>query len=129
MVELMNETTELPAELALIGRIVDRLGPRVRSIGGSIRWVVDGASFHLDLDVDGGRWRHDEEKSLVADAVVEGTSGGVRALFGSADELRRARLNGEVFATGDLSRLAKIGVALREGGSIITQRARKRDAR
>jgi hypothetical protein len=116
---------ELPPELSLIGRTLDRLGPRARSIGGSIRWVVDGTSWRLDLDVDGGRWEREGEAPSAADATVTGTAGGVRALFGSAAELRTARLAGAIQATGDLTRLAKIGVALREGGSLLTQRARR----
>jgi hypothetical protein len=116
----------LPPELALIGRIVDRLGPRVRFIGGRVQWVVDGASWCLDLDVDGGRWLQDDAAGAVnADTTVEGTAQGIRALFGSAEDLRIARLAGAIRATGDLPRLKAVGAALREGGSFLTHLVRR----
>jgi SCP-2 sterol transfer family protein len=120
-----NSEAELPPELALIGRIIDRLGPRARSIGGCIRWVVDGAPWRLDLEVDGGRWLRDGEDLSTADATVKATAEGVRALFGGPEDLRKARLSGGVVATGDLTKLTKIGAALREGGSFLTHRARR----
>lgn len=115
---------EMPPELALVGRMIDRLGPRVRTIGGSVRWVVDGATWDLDLEVDGGRWRRGG--AVAADVKVTASGKGVCALFGSAEELRAARLEGELQVAGDLDRLVAIGAALGEGGSFLTHLARRK---
>lgn len=115
---------EMPAELALVARILDRLGARVRSIGGSVRWVVDGSAWHLDLEVDGGRWRPGANTS--ADTNVTATTNGISALFKSAEELERVRRAGELRAVGDLERLAAIGAALTEGGSFLTHLSRRK---
>jgi hypothetical protein len=110
--------------IGILSRLIARVGPLTRTIGGTIRFNVAGAeggSWCVRLDADGGAWSSDELRP--ADTTLFVTAEAFHALITNASLEEHVR-RGELVVIGDRQKLPQLGALIARGGGMVAQRVR-----
>jgi hypothetical protein len=120
--------------VSALAQLISTAGPLTRTIGGTIGWMIHGTAggaWTVDLDVDGGTWTRHEgvttpERDPIAEADVRvyGFERAFSSLILSPETVEAMADEGLITVEGDRSKLTRLAQLLRQGGSLLEQRAR-----
>lgn len=117
-----------PREVILVlTNVLSKLGPLTTRVGGCVGFTVTGEGggrWVVDLDASGGQWLPTEKAAVaLVDVEVHATRESFPAvLVGNARVLHQPA----PVVEGDRDKLVRLGRLLKEGGSLVASRVRRR---